>query len=122
MEILAEFQYKIDHRNKEKHENADGLNRQQCADCKKCKSNEVRDGDPTREQIEVNLRPSTNSNSPKHGEVITRSNKQSDQKHDFTSLMMAGAIYPGVSSKHKAKELAKAQQCSPLNWQTSTNM
>jgi transposase InsO family protein len=55
LEILAEFQYQIEHRPGSKHGNADGLSRQTCSDCKKCKSIEQRDGGPTRQEVEAAL-------------------------------------------------------------------
>ena len=51
LEILAEFQYQIEHRKGEKHQNADGLSRRQCEDCRKCQLIEQRDGGPPRSEI-----------------------------------------------------------------------
>ena len=55
LETLAEFTYQIQHRQGTKHGNANGLSRQQCADCQKCKSIEKRDGGPTRQEVEAAL-------------------------------------------------------------------
>ena len=55
LELLAEFKYKIEHRRGAKHSNADGLSRQQCADCRACRAIEGRDGGPSREEVEATL-------------------------------------------------------------------
>ena len=50
LEILSEFQYKLQHRPGTKHGNADGLSCQ-CEDCRQCAAIEKRDGGPTRQEI-----------------------------------------------------------------------
>ena len=52
LEILAEFQYSLEHRAGMKHNNADGLSRRGwCTDCKQCDNIERRDGGPTHQEI-----------------------------------------------------------------------
>ena len=48
LEILAEFNYQLEHRAGTKHGNADGLSRRECQDCKQCGRIERRDGGPIR--------------------------------------------------------------------------
>ena len=52
LEILAEFNYTLEHRAGVKHGNADGLSRQSCEDCKQCGLIERRDGGPTRQELD----------------------------------------------------------------------
>ena len=51
LEILSEFQYRLEHRAGTKHGNADGLSRRPCLECKQCASIEQRDGGPTRKEM-----------------------------------------------------------------------
>ena len=52
LEILAEFQYKLEHRSGVKHGNADGLSRRVCDDtCRQCELIERRDGGPSHQQL-----------------------------------------------------------------------
>ena len=55
LELLAEFEFSIEHRPGTKHTNADGLNR--CQDCSQCARIESRDGGPTRAEIESQPTP-----------------------------------------------------------------
>lgn len=55
LEILGEFQYKIEHRKGVRHGNADGLSRMTCSDCRQCKRIETRDGGPTRNEVVTEL-------------------------------------------------------------------
>ena len=52
LEILAEFDYILEHRAGVKHGNADGLSRQTCEDCRQCNLIEKRDGGPTRQELD----------------------------------------------------------------------
>ena len=47
--MLAEFQFKLEHRAGAKHGNADGLSR--CANCSQCTRIKNREGGPTREEL-----------------------------------------------------------------------
>ena len=51
LEQLADFNYTMEHRCGERHQNADGLSRQQCSNCEKCNRIVARDGGPTRAEI-----------------------------------------------------------------------
>ena len=51
LEILAEFQYTLEHRAGVKHGNADGLSRRGCGDCRQCDLIERRDGGPSRQEL-----------------------------------------------------------------------
>ena len=54
LEILAEFQYSLEHRAGLKHGNADGLSRKpQCDSCRQCELIERRDGGPSRRELEA---------------------------------------------------------------------
>ena len=55
LELLAEFEFSIEHRPGMKHSNADGLSR--CQDCSQCARIESRDGGPTRAEIEAHPTP-----------------------------------------------------------------
>jgi len=55
LETLSEFQYDLEHRAGKKHGNADGLSRQKCLDCRQCERLEIRDGGPTRAEVEATL-------------------------------------------------------------------
>jgi transposase InsO family protein len=60
LEILAEFQYQLEHRPGNKHGNADALSRrEECDKCKQCVSIERRDGGPTHSQIREETRQSS---------------------------------------------------------------
>ena len=52
LEILAEFDFAMEHRAGAKHGNANGLSRMPCADCRQCKAIEDRDGGPTRQELD----------------------------------------------------------------------
>ena len=56
LEILAEFQYKLEHRPGIRHGNADGLSRRNCVDSRQCQRIEERDGGPTRAQVTQDLK------------------------------------------------------------------
>ena len=55
LELLAEFEFTMEHRAGSKHANADGLSR--CQDCSQCSRIESRDGGPTRAELEEGLPP-----------------------------------------------------------------
>jgi transposase InsO family protein len=117
LEILAEFNYKLEHRQGKKHGNADGLSRMQCSDCRKCKTIEERDGGPTRREIEtrnieqLNEVISQESDDATPVQKLTQQVTESDV--DPKSTVMLAALHTGVSGRKEAKELAEAQQCSP---------
>ena len=51
LEILAEFDFVLEHRAGAKHGNADGLSRHPCLDCRQCELIEQRDGGPSMSEI-----------------------------------------------------------------------
>ena len=56
LEILAEFQYTLEHRAGPRHGNADGLSRRSlCYDCRQCAAIEKRDGGPSRQELDLEL-------------------------------------------------------------------
>ena len=52
LEMLAKFQYVLEHQAGNKHSNADGLSRQTCKNFRQCRHIEERDGGPTKERVE----------------------------------------------------------------------
>ena len=55
LELLAEFEFTLEHRAGSKHGNADGLSR--CTDCPQCTRIESRDGGPTHAEIQTTIQP-----------------------------------------------------------------
>ena len=64
LELLAEFQYKTEHRQRVKHGNADGLSRRECIGCKPCTRIEERDGGPTHQELETSLGTTPTDSTP----------------------------------------------------------
>ena len=57
LEILSAFNYQLEHRARKHHGNIEELSRQsQCLECKQCAAIELRDGGPSRAEIEAELK------------------------------------------------------------------
>ena len=55
LESLAEFDFTMQHRRGNSHNNADGISRKTCEDCKQCNRIEQRDGGPSHKEIHTSI-------------------------------------------------------------------
>ena len=96
LELLAEFDFRMEHRPGRKHSNADGLSR--CSgDCKQCMRIEDRDGGPRKKEVEEDL------------DEVEYINTEWTTKN---GVLQAGAV--GLESQTSSTEITELQQNSDL--------